>query len=90
MTLPSDPVMAAAQAWLRERNLTFRQMTRYQLKIGPRVSYYPAKGTIFVDGEDGARQRTGLLGLEEVLVELGYCFPEIAKTLILPTMPNGR
>ncbi len=90
MTLPTDPAMAQTKAWLCDRNLTYRQMTRYQLKVGPRVSYYPAKGTIFVDGDDGARQRTGLLALEEVLVELGYLRIECPRTLVLPIMPDGH
>ena len=81
MTLPTDPAMAEAQAWLRDRDLSYRQLTRYQIKIGRRVSYYPSKGTTFVDGEDGARQRTGFLGLEEVLQELGYTQETYVLTL---------
>ena len=89
MTQSADP-MAAAKAWLCVRDVPYRPLTRYQLKIGKRVSYYPIKGTTFVDGEEGARPRTGLRGLEEVLIELGYLSPECAPTLSPSTMPDGR
>ena len=80
MTQHADP-MKEAMAWLAERDLAYAKKTPYQLKIGRRVSYYPTKGTTFVDGEDGARPRTGLRGLEEVLIELGYLQPEHTPTL---------
>jgi hypothetical protein len=66
-----DP-MELAIAWLRKRNLSFDQKTLYQLKIEWHVSYYPGKGTIFIDGDMVARGQRGLRGLEQVLVELGY------------------
>jgi hypothetical protein len=44
--------MAQAQAWLCDRDIPYRALTRYQLKIGRQVSYYPTKGTTFVDGEE--------------------------------------
>jgi hypothetical protein len=90
MTQSTDPAMAQAQAWLCDRDVPCRPLTRYQLKIGKRVSYYPGKGTTFVDGEEGARARTGLRGLEEVLIELGYLSPECAPTLSTPTVGMGR
>jgi hypothetical protein len=72
MTHNPDPTFAAAVAWLRTHNLPCRQVTRYQLKIGRSVSFYPHRGTIFVDGEDEARERTGLAALEAVLRDQGY------------------
>ena len=72
MTHKPDPTFAAAEAWLRERRISSRRTSRYQLKIGPTISYYPRKGTIFVDREDTARPDTGLRALEVVLREQGY------------------
>jgi hypothetical protein len=67
-----DPTFAAAEAWLGARRISSRRTSRYQLKIGPTISYYPNKGTVFVDGEDEARPDTGLHALEVVLREQGY------------------
>ena len=72
MTHKPDPTFAAAEAWLRTRRISSRRTSRYQLKIGPTISYYPNKGTIFVDREDTARPDTGLRALEVVLREQGY------------------
>ena len=72
MTDKPDPHFTEAEAWLRDRNISSRRTSKYQLKIGRRVSFYPNKGTIFVDGEEGARPNTGLGALEEVLREHGY------------------
>jgi hypothetical protein len=71
-THKSDPTFDAAVAWLRTHHLPFRQVTRYQFKIGRSVSYYPHRGTVFVDGEDAAREQTGLAALETALREQGY------------------
>lgn len=62
--------MEVALAHLRALGLSPIKKTRYQLKLG-RVSYYPGKDTIFVDGEDGARPETGLEALERVLRDVG-------------------
>jgi hypothetical protein len=72
MTHKSDPTFAEAEAWLRARRISSRRTSRYQLKIGRTISYYPHKGTIFVDGEDEARPHTGLAALEAVLRDQGY------------------
>ena len=90
MTQSTSPAMVQAQAWLCVRDVPYRPLTRYQLKIGTRVSYYPTKGTTFVDGEEGARTRTGLRGLEEVLIELGYLELECTPTLSPATTSAGR
>jgi hypothetical protein len=42
-----------------------------QIKIGRRVSYYPGRGSIFVDGESKCREETGLAALRAVLREQG-------------------
>ena len=69
-----DP-MELAIAWLRKRNLSFERKTTYQLKIEWHVSYYPGKGTIFIDGDVAACDERGLRGLEQVLIELGDLKP---------------
>jgi hypothetical protein len=83
--------MAEAKAWLILREISFREATRYQLKIGRKISYYPSKETTFVDGEDGARDLTGLRGLEAVLREFGYLRPDHlkARTLSPPARRDG-
>lgn len=85
MTHKPDPTFAAAEAWLRTRRISSRRTSRYQLKIGPTISYYPNKGTIFVDREDTARPDTGLRALEVVLREQGYLGGPID-----PTSPPRR
>lgn len=87
MTQPADP-MAEAKAWLDLHDVTYKPITRYQIKIEKEVSFHPTKGTIFIDGEDGARPRTGLPALEEVLIEFGYLPPEHAPTLSSAAMPR--
>jgi hypothetical protein len=79
--------MAEAKAWLILREISFREATRYQLKIGRKISYYPSKETTFVDGEEGARTQTGLRGLEAVLRELGYLHSDDLET---PTVSEFR
>ena len=85
MTHKPDPTFATAEAWLHARRISSRRTSRYQLKIGPTISYYPNKGTVFVDGEDEARPHTGLAALEAVLREQGYLGGPTA-----PTTPPRR
>ncbi len=73
-----DP-MLEAETLLRARNVPFRRATRYQIKIGSKLSYFPHKGTIFVDREPRARSSTGLAALGTVLRELGH-LPRAAST----------
>ena len=82
--------MAEAKSWLILREVSFRQVTRYQLKIGSKISYYPSKETTFVDGEEGARTLTGLRGLEAVLHELGYLRPDDFRTPTLSEPQQAR
>jgi hypothetical protein len=59
--------MAEALAWLRTRGLRVKQPTPFQIKVAD-VSYYPERGTIFVDGEKRRRPETGLAALEKLLI----------------------
>ena len=43
--------------------------TPYQLKVTETISYYPAKGTIFVDGTAGALPQRGLQALLSLLTD---------------------
>jgi hypothetical protein len=67
MSPPVAPVMTEALVWARKRKFPLERPTRFQLKIAD-VSYYPHKGTIFVDGEDQRRPETGLGALEKLLI----------------------
>lgn len=58
--------MLAARQWLDERNISFRQTSEYQLKIG-RINYYPTKGTIILDGSKVKNPQVGLSALAHVL-----------------------
>jgi hypothetical protein len=71
MPYPRDPQFAEVEALLRKLNVPFRRTSIYQLKIGRRVSYYPGRGSISVDGESKGRAETGVAALRAVLRELG-------------------
>ena len=43
--------------------------TPYQLKVTETISYYPAKGTIFIDGTAGALPQRGLQALLTLLAD---------------------
>ena len=60
-----DPAMADAIRALMLAGIDVRRpdKTPYQLKVSETVSYYPAKGTIFIDGTDGALPQRGLQAL---------------------------
>lgn len=66
--------MQEALDWLRAHQLRHRPLTAYQVKIGP-VSYFPGKGTIFIDQEPRRRPDTGLDALADVLRELALLPP---------------
>jgi hypothetical protein len=87
MTDNPDAKFAEAEAWLRARNISFRRVSRYQLKIGTKVSFYPGKQTVFVDREDGARPQTGLAGLAAALIEFGI-MARPAPQLVCPAKPE--
>lgn len=81
-------------AWLQGLGVTCKAPSPHQIKIECRrkrgVSYYPNKGTIFVDGEKGAREKTGRDALEAVLIELKVLEPDLTPTLSPPTAPRRR
>jgi hypothetical protein len=82
-----DATFAEAEVWLRTRNIPFRRVTRYQLKIGTRISYYPGKQTVFIDREERARPQTGLAGLAAVLIEFGIMARPVPQ-LVRETQPE--
>ena len=90
MAYPNDPKFTEAEAWLHARNVLFRRTSPYQLKIGRRVSYYPSKGRIFIDGEGKSRDQTGLAALEAVLREEGLLRGPARHPvpLIIPALPD--
>jgi len=51
--------MEVALAQLDEEGIHYRRTTEYQLKVGS-YSYYPDKGTIFMDGNSKAHTERGL------------------------------
>ena len=81
-------------AWLKSLGLTCKAPSPHQLKIECRrnrgVSYYPAKGTIFVDGEKGAREKTGRDALEAVLIDLKVLEPNPTLAVSPPTLCRRR
>ena len=60
-----------AMAMLDEIGALYRITSDHQIKIGRCVSYYPSKGSIFIDGEKSARPDRGLHALRELLIERG-------------------
>jgi hypothetical protein len=68
MPSPVDPAMTEALRWALKRGLRVNRPTPFQIKIDD-VSYYPGKGTIFVDGETRRRRETGLDALERLLIK---------------------
>lgn len=51
--------MNSALERLRAERIRHQQTSEYQIKVGP-YNFYPGKGTIFVDGEEGVRPERGL------------------------------
>lgn len=64
-----DPAMADAIRALMLAGIDVRRPDRtpYQLKVSETISYYPAKGTIFIDGTAGALPQRGLQALLTLL-----------------------
>lgn len=70
---PNDTLeMRQAIKLLKKRGVDARRPVEsdYQLKLDPRTSYYPGKGTLFVDREQGARPERGLSALEAWIAEV--------------------
>ena len=85
--LTNTPAMETALAWYRAHHLGHRQTTPHQIKIG-KVSYWPAKGGIFVDKEAHLRPGNGLVALAAVLREL-HLLPDHG-VVARPTRPTRR
>lgn len=62
------PKMIEAIQRLKREKIDVRRPlnANFQLKVAEEISFYPGKGTIFVDGTDGAHERRGL----EAVIEL--------------------
>lgn len=64
---PNDtPAMCEAIDLLIEKGIDVRRPANndYQLKLDWQTSYYPGKGSLFIDGEQQARPERGLQALE--------------------------
>lgn len=59
------PKMVEAITRLKQERIDVRRPANidHQLKVTERISFYPGKGTIFVDGTSGAHERRGLEAL---------------------------
>ena len=66
-----DPAMTDAIRALMMAGIDVRRpdKTPYQLKVSETISYYPVKGTIFIDGTDGALPQRGLQALLTLLAD---------------------
>lgn len=74
--MPNSPAkhttaMHQASAALARAGVHFQQPSGFQLKVGP-FSFYPTKGTIFRDGETGARNERGLPAFLLILRDTGH------------------
>lgn len=65
------PAMHQASAALVRAGVNFQQPSPYQIKVG-QFSFYPTKGTIFRDGETGARNERGLSAFLRILRDTGH------------------
>lgn len=55
----NDTLMREAMESLDAEGIRFRRLTSFQLKVGL-YSFYPGKGTIYLDGAPQARAERGL------------------------------
>ncbi len=62
--LAKDPkAMREAISFLEQAGIAAKRPSPYQLKLDEQTSYYPTKGTLFVDGEAGSRPARGMAAL---------------------------
>lgn len=69
---PNDTTeMREAIAYLIEKSVDVRRPTDsdHQLKLDRHTSYYPGKGTLYIDREQQARPERGLQALETWIAE---------------------
>jgi len=60
-----SPEMIAAITELENAGIDAKRPSRWQLKLDRHTSFYPDKGTLFVDGEVGQRPERGMCALME-------------------------
>ena len=60
-----------AMEMLDEIGVLYRVVSDHQIKLGRCISYDPSKGSIFIDGERGARAEKGLAALRDLVQGLG-------------------
>ncbi|MCK1389013.1 hypothetical protein [Bradyrhizobium sp. 21] len=70
--------MNSALERLRAEGIRHQQTSEYQIKVG-HYNFYPGKGTIFVDGEEGIRTERGLDSFVALLRKLKDHNPPLGK-----------
>lgn len=85
MTDKPDPHFTEAEAWLRDRNISSRRTSKYQLKIGRRVSFYPNKGTILSTAKREPDPIRGLAHLKRSCASMATS--DVTRTPIQPNSP---
>ncbi|GGJ36153.1 hypothetical protein CDQ92_10700 [Sphingopyxis bauzanensis] len=69
---PNDtPAMREAIDLLIEKGIDVRRPANsdHQLKLDGQTSYFPTKGTLYIDGEQQARPERGLQALEKWIAQ---------------------
>ncbi|MCD9892098.1 hypothetical protein [Bradyrhizobium japonicum] len=82
--------MNVALERLRAERIRHQQTSEYQIKVGP-YNFYPGKGTIFVDGEEGVRTERGLDSFVSLLHKLEARAPHLTQRSESrePNLQNG-
>lgn len=70
------PEMRDAIDALNAAGVRFTRQTEHQLKIGP-WNYYPARGTLFRDGDNGSARN---VDLDTLMVRIASRHPQRRKT----------
>jgi hypothetical protein len=70
------PSMQKAIKFLLKNQIDVRRPSAHQLKLDETTSYYPSKGTLFIDGEDQAWAERGQAALDIWLGSARLKFPE--------------
>lgn len=71
--------MTEAKEALRELSVQYEATTPYQIKVGA-YSFYPGRGTIYMDGAEKALAEKGLVEFIKVLGRLRSRNPDIVKS----------
>ena len=80
--------MNSALERLRAERIRHQQTSEYQIKVGP-YNFYPGKGKIFVDGEEGVRTERGLDSFVALLCKLKDPNPPLLERKVTP-QPTSR